>query len=270
MLASSLLPAASRLTPMFLDPEQRPMARRAPRPPPPWLTTHYVDPGRLGPSDACLLAVDASLRAQVLHSAFPCVAARSAFNRGGYRFGLLAPLGSQEATAQLWQALRHFGEEFPSPVDEFVTYVAVFQDAGSQGELPFETALWDQLQALHALDARHFGWAEGVGQDPRGDDFSFSVGGRAFFVVGMHPRASRLARRAPHTTVVFNLHEQFERLRTTGKYDAMQHAIRRRDQALQGSINPVLASFGESSEARQYSGRAVPADWRCPFQAVKS
>ena len=28
---------------------------------------------------------------------------------------------------------------------------------------------------------------------------------------------------------------------------------------------PLLARFGEGSEARQYSGRAVTADWRCPF-----
>ncbi|MNR56963.1 YqcI/YcgG family protein [compost metagenome] len=47
----------------------------------------------------------------------------------------------------------------------------------------------------------------------------------------------------------------------------MQDAIRTRDIALQGSINPVLARFGEASEARQYSGRAVEADWQCPFHS---
>ena len=36
--------------------------------------------------------------------------------------------------------------------------------------------------------------------------------------------------------------------------------------ALQGSINPVLARFGEASEARQYSGRAVLDTWACPFK----
>jgi hypothetical protein len=45
----------------------------------------------------------------------------------------------------------------------------------------------------------------------------------------------------------------------------MQEAIRQRDIALQGSINPVLARFGEASEARQYSGRAVESNWKCPF-----
>jgi hypothetical protein len=29
----------------------------------------------------------------------------------------------------------------------------------------------------------------------------------------------------------------------------------------------MLARHGESSEARQYSGRLVDSDWRCPFTA---
>ena len=36
---------------------------------------------------------------------------------------------------------------------------------------------------------------------------------------------------------------------------------------LQGSINPMLSDFGEATEARQYSGRAVEDDWRAPFAA---
>lgn len=262
---------------MYLDPDRSPTRPAAWRPAPQTgvrttistAAAHYVDAAELTDSDACLSAVDTELRDHVLQPAFPCVAARSVFNRGGYRFGLLPPLGSPEATSLLWQALRQFGEEFGPDEEQFVSYIAVFQGPVSQSEQLFETALWRQLQALHTLDAREFGWAEEVGRDPEADDFSFSVGGRAFFIVGMHPLASRLARRAPRTTVVFNLHEQFERLRATGKYSAMQQAIRRRDLALQGSINPMLGQFGESSEARQYSGRAVPAHWRCPFQAVK-
>ncbi|RYF38094.1 MAG: YqcI/YcgG family protein, partial [Comamonadaceae bacterium] len=110
-------------------------------------------------------------------------------------------------------------------------------------------------------------WAGDVSDDPEGDDFSFSVGGRAFFVVGLHPGASRLARRAPAPCLVFNFHDQFEALKASGKYATMQDAIRARDVALQGSINPMLARFGEGSEARQYSGRAVSADWQCPFHS---
>ena len=88
--------------------------------------------------------------------------------------------------------------------------------------------------------------------------------------MGLNPQASRHARTAPLCMVAFNFHEQFERLRQRDKYDLLKQAIRRRDLAYQGSLNPMLADFGNRSESRQYSGRAVPADWKCPFHAAGS
>ena len=49
----------------------------------------------------------------------------------------------------------------------------------------------------------------------------------------------------------------------------MQHAIREREMALQGKINPMLSEFGEESEARQYSGREVSGEWTAPFPRAK-
>ena len=65
---------------------------------------------------------------------------------------------------------------------------------------------------------------------------------------------------------MFNLHDQFERLREEGLYERMRERILTRDVALAGSINPMLSRFGEESEARQYSGREVDDDWKCPFR----
>src|SRR5215204_4076537 len=110
-------------------------------------------------------------------------------------------------------------------------------------------------------------WDTAVSSDPDDPRFAFSFGGRAFFLIGLHPGSSRWARRFAWPTIVFNAHHQFERLRTTGRYDPLQAAIRDRDTALQGSTNPTLAAFGTASEARQYAGRAVEPDWRCPFSA---
>ena len=92
---------------------------------------------------------------------------------------------------------------------------------------------------------------------------------RAMYVIGMHPKASRLARTVRYPTLVFNLHEQFERLRACGKFETMKQRIRAREMAFQGSINPMLRNFSESSEACQYSGRVVPDSWSCPFHAHK-
>ena len=97
--------------------------------------------------------------------------------------------------------------------------------------------------------------------------FAFSHAGTAFFIVGLHPGASRIARRAPLPMLVFNLHEQFERLRADGGFDRMRTAIRTRDTRLQGGVNPMAQDHGDDSEARQYSGRAVEPTWEPPFQA---
>ena len=96
-----------------------------------------------------------------------------------------------------------------------------------------------------------------------------SVAGEAFFVVGLHPGAHRPARCFRYPVMVFNSHDQFERMRADGRYDTMKRIIRKRDAALAGSINPVLEDFGTSSEARQYSGRkrAEGEVFQCPFSA---
>jgi len=74
------------------------------------------------------------------------------------------------------------------------------------------------------------------------------------------------ARRFPRPVLVFNLHDQFERLRAEGRYERMREAILERDRKLAGDVNPMLVRFGEASEARQYSGRAVGEEWECPFR----
>ena len=102
--------------------------------------------------------------------------------------------------------------------------------------------------------------------DPESPHFSLSFGGEAFFIVGLHPHASRPARRFSSPVMVFNLHSQFTQLRAEGRYEKLRGSIMQRDEDLAGSLNPMLARHGEVSEARQYSGRSVDADWRCPLQ----
>ncbi len=195
---------------------------------------------------------------------FPCVGARSALNRGRLRFANFDTLGDAAVALPLRDKLAAFSAEFPDPGNQPVSFIATFEN-DIRDEREFERLLWLQLQLLHDVDRSDSSWNASVSADPTDAEFSMSVAGRAFFVVGMHPAASRLARRTPTATLVFNFHDQFIAMKATGKYASMQKAIRTRDEALQGSINPVLARFGEASEARQYSGRAVEDAWVCPF-----
>ena len=221
---------------------------------------------RMFKHDTAIEGID-GVKAFIADKSFPCVGAKSALNKDRMRMLYFGAMASPDSTRALWEALVNNSQEFPDPGSVPVSFVAVFDDAVTD-EAGFEHLLWQQLQALHDHDhEKGIVWDRTVSSDPSKVDFSFSVGGRAFFVVGLHPGASRMARRTPFPCIVFNFHNQFESLKASGKYTGMQDAIRRRDTALQGSVNPVLARFGESSEAEQYSGRAADGAWKCPFSA---
>jgi len=191
--------------------------------------------------------------------------AKSVIAQDAVEFGTYQALGSDPAAkalcADLYRCLRS------NPGRDYWSFVALFPGEHVDGEEDFEQRLWQQLQKMHDLDAQRHGWDGSVSADPQSPRFSFSIGGRAWYVIGLHPMASRQARRLRTVALVFNPHGQFNDLRARGKYDTVRDHIRARDCELQGSINPMLSDHGESSEARQYAGRAVSADWRCPFHA---
>ena len=206
-----------------------------------------------------------SLRALVLNPRFSCVGAKAAIRRGQYRTGLYGTMGSRGAVAGLAWDLFEFVEDLPHIGGGFTTFVASFGGPQMADEVEFERLLWVQLQGLYERDRLHHGWDPTVSADPEDPDFSFSFAGRAFFVVGLHPASSRYARRFAWPTLVFNVHEQFERLREEGRFARVREVIRAREIDLQGSLNPNLSDFGELTEARQYSGRPVREGWHCPF-----
>lgn len=221
-----------------------------------------------GASGPMAAAVHAALAAFIEHDSYPCVGAKSALKRGSYRLGLYAAMGSDGAVAASTRDLQWFARHADEIDDAYATLALAFDGPAFDDERGFEAALWAHLRGVHEIDARRHGWDPSVSSDPADPSFSFSVGGRAFFVVGMHPRASRASRRFPFPALVCNLHSQFERLRERGRYEAMTATVRARDEALQGEANPELRDFGEASEARQYSGRAHEAGWVAPFEAV--
>ena len=198
---------------------------------------------------------------------YPCTGAISVFAQKNYRFGFFPELSCDKAVRAVCHDLYEFCHEFPITDDQLTTFIGMFRGPAIASEQHFEALLWTQLQAMYAIDSDFFAWDKTVDSDPKTNNFSFSIGGRAMFVIGMHPKASRLARTFRYPTMVFNLHEQFERLRARGKFETMKQIIRAREMTLQGSINPMLKNFGESSEASQYSGRAVSGNWPCPFHA---
>ena len=195
---------------------------------------------------------------------YPCVGAKSALHTRQYRLGSYGRMGEPVTTARLAADLKTYIQEALATDSYYMTMVAVFTDE-IHSEIDFEQKLWRQLQQLHEVDDDK-PWDPAVGQNPDDKNFSFSFHGHAFFIVGLHPHTSRRARKFSRAAMAFNLHHQFEKLRTSGKYTKMKAVIRARDIAYAGSINPMLADHGEGLEAPQYSGRAVDKHWKCPFR----
>lgn len=201
------------------------------------------------------------------HSDFPCVGAKAALARDAVEVVDGGDLRNGDRDKQVLEAIQGFAQASADDV-VFASLVVTYPATPNLSEAAFEAALWARLQSLHEQDHVSHGWDRSVSSDPADPAFSLSLGGRGFYVVGLHAGASRPARRIPGAALVFNLHSQFETLREDGRYDKLSEAIRARDVALAGSVNPMLARHGEASEARQYSGRKVDAAWRCPFHAL--
>jgi Uncharacterized conserved protein len=210
--------------------------------------------------------LESELEYFILANDFPCVGAKSALRKGQLTTYVARNLASAWNDVEIHDRLMQFAWAYRAEPTLFTSFAVIFEEPGALTEAEFEQCMWERLQSLTEKD----GWRgqrpdPRVSSDPDDPHFSLSFGGEAFFVVGMHPQASRPARRFSYPVMVFNLHDQFERLREENRYEKLRASILSRDEELAGSINPMLARHGESSEARQYSGRQVSSEWSCPF-----
>ena len=209
--------------------------------------------------------IEEAYRDFILKRKHPCVMAKTVFSLDKYHLKVYDSMTSEVFIPPILSDIEAYLDQYNFDSNEFESLIVCFKNDNFSTELEFEKALWQFLQKLH--DADDSEWDQNVSADPESPDFSFSLKGKAFYIVGLHPESSRMARQAPYVTVVFNLHCQFENLREMGKYQTVKKRIRRRDKNLQGFINPVLRDFGTDSEAKQYSGRNVDKNWKCPFHS---
>ena len=206
----------------------------------------------------------------VRSEAFPCVGAKATLAQGTLHTFDAHSIESSTDDVRLRTALMQFAREAVKVPARLHSFACIYADRRVMSEVAFETALWNRLQALHDLDVEAGdAWAPEVDDDPASSHFSMSIGGVAYFVIGLHPGASRAARRFNRATMIFNLHAQFEGLRADGRFDVIRSIVRAREIETVGDVNPMLGDFGARGEAPQYSGRLVGRDWCCPLR-VKS
>jgi FPC/CPF motif-containing protein YcgG len=210
-------------------------------------------------------------RAFIDRPEFPCVGAKSALARGTLKIIVARDIRSAWNDVQIHDELLRWAYQYRDDPTGLRSLAVVFGTAVDLSEEAFERCLWERLQSLADKDVwRGQRYDPAVSPEPDDPHFSLSFGGEAFFAVGLHGNASRPARRFPYPTIVFNLHDQFEKLRAEGRYERMRERIIERDVELAGSPNPMLARHGDASEAAQYSGREVAGEWTCPFRDARA
>jgi len=158
-----------------------------------------------------------------------------------------------------------FVDSYRNSNESFHSAAIIFSNPEFPSESEFETMLWSRLNSFGDLDRKKYTHDKRVASDPSSSTFSFSLKEEALFVIGLHPSSSRKARRFTYPTIVFNPHEEFERLKRTGRYDSMKKVVRRRDEWYSGSVNPMLKDFGQAPEVFQYSGKQYESTWKCPL-----
>jgi len=206
------------------------------------------------------------LNAFIANPLFPCVGAKSALAKRQVKVVVARSITSAWNDMTIHAALLRFAADYRRNRRLFQSLAVIFEGPRTLDEAQFERHLWARVQSISDKDVwLGQNYDRSVSPDPANPHFSLSFGGEAFFVVGLHPHASRKARRFVAPTMIFNLHDQFERLRGEGRYEKLRGSILDRDLRYAGSLNPMLSRHGEVSEARQYSGRAVDAEWGCPF-----
>ncbi|NGM62823.1 YqcI/YcgG family protein [Sphingobacterium sp. SGG-5] len=199
---------------------------------------------------------------------FPCVAAKDALNKDNIKFLSAGHIACPKDDERILEFIYNFTRQFRNREKGFHSAVVLFPFTEPLDEKQFEIFLFQRLKALRALDAKNFAHDKRVSEDPQSENFSFSLMQEAFFIIGLHPGSSRPARQFPAPAIVFNPHVQFEDLRKKGLYDKLKAIVRKRDMNFSGSVNTMLADFGDRSEIFQYSGRVYTTEEKCPFSGL--
>jgi FPC/CPF motif-containing protein YcgG len=197
--------------------------------------------------------------------AFPCVAARDALHKDHIRLMVAEHIACPVDDLAILDFLYSFAAEYRTAAPGFHSAAVIFKGPYNLDEDTFEKIMWQRLSALRKADAVKYPHDSRVSNDPDAPEFSFSIMEEAFFVLAMHPQSSRKARQFKYPVLVFNPHAQFEKMKETNSYEKMKAVVRKRDLTFSGSVNPMLADFGERSETFQYSGRQHQDDWKCPL-----
>ena len=216
------------------------------------------------------IGIEEAYRLFLANKEFPCVAAKAALAHQQIRVMVCDHIACPKDDWAITQFIYDFVDEYRIDQKIYSSAVVIFEGPAECSEEYFDSMMWQRLQSISDLDASQYGWKTDISRDPTSPNFSFCLKEEPFYILGLHPGSSRKARQFQYPALVFNPHDQFEKLRDSGKYAAMKSTVRKRDEIFSGSVNPMLSDFGEASEVLQYSGRVYDQSWKCPFTSNHS
>ena len=196
---------------------------------------------------------------------FPCVAAKAALSRNHIQCMVASHMACPADDKTILQYLYSFVDRYRASEESYHSAAVIFKEPVEINETLFDTLLWQRLNSLASLDKQNYTHDLRVDSDPNSPRYSFSLKEEAFFILGLHPGSSRRSRQFKYPALVFNPHAEFEKLRNSDRYTRMKEVVRKRDVEFSGSVNPMLADFGEASEVYQYSGIRYNSEWTCPL-----
>ena len=194
----------------------------------------------------------------VLHPEYPCLGARSVFNRDRATVVVLEELATGRSPRALVEALATFGRD---------------DRPGRPASPPSSPSSGPRTSRTRSLRAACCGassscstrpttqpWDPAVSDDPANPHFAFSVAGTALLRRG--PAPPGLAHRPAHARCPrwsSTCTSSSRSCASSDRFDRMRDTIRRRDARAAGlDSTPWSPTTAHSSEARQYSGRRVP------------
>lgn len=216
------------------------------------------------------IQVKTEINALLNQRGYPCVAAVQSLHRKDFWLRTYRDFGKVHQRASLREDLLHYLKTYKKTGSQYFTFWAVFRDEYPYSEDEFEQFLWSELSALTSESSKETDQDTRFSIDPESKNFCFSLGGSALFVVGLHSQSSRLARKFPWPSLVFNVYEQFDQLVAQKKYIPMVETVRRRDIEFQGDVNPMVLQHNDSWESIQFSGKKNAENWKCPFHFRKT
>lgn len=189
----------------------------------------------------------------ILNKSFPCVMAKAVINTGLIK--VVSVKDTQKELKEILKEIYSFIDNYRETPKKLRSFIVVLDDEKTLDFEQYEKTVWDFLSQLSQEDKKNYEHDPRVSDDPQNPNFSYSLKAEAFFILGLHPKSPRFARRFQKPAIVFNLHQQFEEMRSKGVFNKVRTMIRLKDKLLQGSINPMLSDYGERSEIFQYIGR---------------